>query len=113
MDKHQFNLFQSNKHLLNLEPEFQGSDYIPKYDKKRLTGQLLKVWNFMKSGEWHTLAEISRATGAPEASASAALREFRKEPRGGHIVDKRRRGNPYQGLFEYRLIINKQSNGNY
>jgi len=107
MENKQLALFGENNHPLNTDVEFKGSDYIPKYDKIRLTGQLLKVWNFMKSGEWHTLAEISRATGAPEASASAALREFRKEPRGGHFVDKRRRGNPYQGLFEYKLIINR------
>lgn len=40
------------------------------------------------------------ATGAPEASASARLRDLR---RAGLTVERRRRGDPKAGLWEYRV----------
>lgn len=86
--------------------DFDGTSYVPKYDQKRLTGQTKRVWKFMKDQKWHTLAEIEIATGAPQASASAHLRDFRKKRFGFNQVEKRRKGNPYKGCFEYRLIIN-------
>jgi hypothetical protein len=52
MDKHQLNLFgKSNRHLLKTEPEFQGSDYVTKHDKKRLTGQTEEGILWIKGGE--------------------------------------------------------------
>ena len=89
-------------------PEFKvyGPDYIPKYDKARLRGQTGRIYDLMSDGAWRTLGEINVATNAPEASASAALRSFRRDDMGGHVVERRRRGNPSQGLYEYKLIIN-------
>ena len=58
----------------------------------------------MKHSDWRTLAEIHAMTGAPEASASAMLRAFRATKHGGHTVNRRRRGNPSQGLFEYQVV---------
>jgi hypothetical protein len=60
----------------------------------------------MSDGRARTLREINEATGAPEASASACLRDFRKPRFGRHILLKNRRGEPKQGLFEYWLILN-------
>ena len=82
---------------------FNGSDYQPERDNARLTGQLLRVFECMKSGEWRTLDEVAAATGDPPASISAQLRHLRKRRFGSHQVDKRHRGEPANGLYEYRL----------
>ncbi len=86
--------------------DFEGSDYVRELDQKRLTGQIARVFGFMSRHGWWTLAEIEKATGDPQASISAQLRHLRKYKWGAHEVDKRRRGEMTQGLFEYRLIIN-------
>jgi len=83
---------------------FNGPDYDPALDDARLKTQMGKVYSFMKTGYWHTLEEISRATSEPEASVSAQLRHLRKLRFGGYIVSKRRRGEPHAGLFEYQLL---------
>jgi hypothetical protein len=82
---------------------FDGVDYNHERDQKRLVKQSDRIFEFMKSGEWKTLRQISDATGAPEASASAALRDFRKERFGSHTVDRRYVTN---GLYEYKLELN-------
>lgn len=84
--------------------EFKGADYAPDLDKTRLLTQAEKIWHFMLDKRWHTLKEIEQATGSPQASASAALRAFRRLQNGNHIVNRRRRGDPKDGLFEYLLI---------
>ncbi len=89
----------------NMDLRFDGRAYDPKYDKERLTNQIRKIYYFMSDGSWRTLGEISAATGAPEASASAGLRDFRKERFGSQTVNKRRRGDPCCGLWEYQLVI--------
>lgn len=83
---------------------FNGPDYSPEHDNRRLTGQILRVFNLMKDGKWRTLREIEEKTGDPQASASAQLRHLRKARFGGHEVLKRNRGDREQGLFEYKLI---------
>lgn len=85
--------------------DFDGSNYEEKYDKERLTGQILRVYECMKDGMWRTMDEISTITGDPQASISAQLRHLRKERFGSHIVDKRTRGDRYKGLWEYKLSI--------
>lgn len=85
---------------------FNGSDYIPKFDDTRLTGQINRVWNCMKDEKWRTLAEIQKETGDPQASISAQLRHLRKKRFGSHEVNKRSRGERINGLFEYQLIPN-------
>jgi hypothetical protein len=90
-------------------PEFNGSDYVPSLDKSRLTGQILDIFNLMRDGRWRTLSEIEHLTGHVQASISAQLRHMRKERFGGHIVNKRSRGERENGLFEYQLIINDKN----
>jgi len=82
---------------------FDGSDYSPRHDRARLTGQILRVYETMLDGRWRTLDELAHATGDPHASISAQLRHLRKERFGGYRVDKRARGDRGHGLFEYRL----------
>lgn len=81
-----------------------GTTFVPKKDEKRLNRQAQAVWDFMSDGQYHTLAEISRATGAPEASASARTRDFKKQKFGGHQVLRRRRS---EGTHEYKLVPRK------
>ena len=45
-------------------------------------------------------SKLSNATGAPEASASAALRDLRKKKFGFRTVSRRYEGN---GLYAYKL----------
>lgn len=85
---------------------FFGGGYNEDLDRERLTTQIERLANLMLDGTWRTLREISSAISAPEASVSAGLRALRRKAVGGHKVDKRRRGNPKQGLWEYQLIWN-------
>ena len=84
---------------------FDGPTFSPQYDVERLTSQLAKVFTLMRDGHWRTLGEIADSVGGSEAGVSARLRDFRKERFGGHSVERRRRGEPSDGLFEYRLVI--------
>lgn len=58
----------------------------------------------MQDQKWRTLSEIEKAIEEPQASISAQLRNLRKDKFGGHTVNRQRRGDPCQGLFEYRLV---------
>jgi len=58
----------------------------------------------MRDGEWRTLGEISEATGHPEASVSARLRDFRKPRFGGHTVNRRRGKWVGGSWWEYQLL---------
>lgn len=69
------------------------------YDSK---SQLLRVRDLMADGKFRTLQEISSATGDPEASVSARLRDLRKPQFGGHKVDRVKLPN---GKFEYRVSV--------
>jgi hypothetical protein len=82
---------------------FDGADYTPERDDVRLSGQILRVWEFMKDGQWRTLKQIAEATKDPEASVSAQLRHLRKERFGSHEIEREYIQN---GLYKYRLIIN-------
>lgn len=84
---------------------FDGAVYDHARDSKRLSTQYDKVFAYMSDGEFKTLGQISTATGAPEPSASALLRDMRKERFGSHTVNRRYKGN---GLYEYQLVINKE-----
>lgn len=85
-------------------PDFDGATYRVVHDRVRLGAQAQRVWDRMLDGEWRTLAELARATRDPEASVSARLRDFRKAEWGGHVVERRHRGDPSEGLYEYRLM---------
>lgn len=89
---------------LPLGGHFNGPEYDPTQDQRRLTGQILRVWHCMRDGQWRTLGEISAITFDPQASISAQLRHLRKERFGAHVVERRVRGDRARGLFEYRLL---------
>jgi hypothetical protein len=75
-------------------------DLFTKQDQSRLAAQMKRVKAFMGSGAWQTLAEISAATGDPESSISARLRDLRKARYGSWVVERRRRS---AGQFEYKV----------
>jgi len=85
---------------------FDGDSYEPEHDHARLVGQLERVATLMRDGQWRTLAEIQHVAGGSEAGVSARLRDLRKRKCGSHVVERRRRGDPADGLFEYRVIWN-------
>ncbi len=87
-----------------LEPvRFDGETYDGELDADRLGAQCRKVFGVMRDGQWRTLQRISEQSGAPEASVSARLRDFRKPRFGGYEVE-RRRVSDGSGLWEYRLL---------
>lgn len=86
-----------------LKSKFDGETFGPEHDLDRLSKQLGRVKALMGDGQWRTLQEIALATGDPESSVSARLRDCRKEKHGGFIVDRRCRGDRANGLFEYQL----------
>lgn len=86
------------------QPRFNGSDYMPGIDDKRLTGQIKRIYSIMIDGKYRTLGEIESITGDPQASISAQLRHLRKKRFGSHIINKRRRGEREHGLFEYQML---------
>jgi hypothetical protein len=87
---------------------FDGSTFIPEFDENRLNAQEFRVYDTMSDGAWRTLSEIQKAGAAragyidPEASISARLRGLRK---AGCTVERRRRGDPRAGLWEYRVLV--------
>lgn len=86
-------------------PHFDGRTYDGRFDHERLGKQARAVFLVMRDRQWRTLHELSVATGYPEASISARLRDFRKPKFGGHVVEDRRRGDATRGLWEYRLTV--------
>ena len=88
---------------LKLGADFDGAAYEPELDKVRLTGQLKKIFEIMRDGQWHTLRSLEIMTGFPQASISASIRCFRKKKFGGFIVDRERIGKT--GQFQYKLDI--------
>jgi hypothetical protein len=87
-------------------PDFDGATINQERDKPRLFPQLQRVGEAMKDGRWRTLEQIASATGDPQASISARLRDFRKVKFGAHEVERRYVSD---GLHEYRLILNQSS----
>lgn len=81
---------------------FSGSTYQPELDYTRLTNLAAAVKRLVIDGEWRTLGEIKEAIGfGGEASISARLRDLRNKH--GFCVQRRRRGEPSAGLFEYKV----------
>jgi hypothetical protein len=93
-------LFDANTPSFN----FDGATYEPERDQIRLNGQMLRVFDVMRDGQWRTLSEIRLlCPHDSEAGISARLRDLRKAKFGGWTVERRARHE--RGLFEYRLII--------
>lgn len=86
-------------------PDFDGETYEPALDRIRLGTQLWRVCDLMKDRKWRTLDEIQYLTGDPTHSISSRLRDFRKPEFGRHSMLARRRGDPKDGLWEYRLLL--------
>jgi hypothetical protein len=82
--------------------DFDGATYEPALDRVRLNVQMRAVAALMLDGRWRTLRQISDATGSPEASVSARLRDMRKPRFGLSIVERERMGD--DGLHRYRLL---------
>lgn len=85
----------------NQMPDFDGATYERERDHIRLAKQGFAVWSILLDREWHTLRELARATGYPEASISARIRDLRKPKFGGHTVEHECLG---AGTWRYRLI---------
>ena len=87
------------------ELNFDGATYEAEFDAERLGAQSRRVFELMKDGKWRTMQEIGNATGDNStASISARLRDFRKPQFGSFTVNRRRRGDPSDGLFEYQVV---------
>lgn len=80
---------------------FDGATFDQQRDGARLTSQLERVRTFMGDGRWRTLAEIADAIGGTEPSASARLRDLRKDKFGGYQVE---RAYVENGLWQYRVL---------
>jgi hypothetical protein len=78
-----------------------GVTYVHERDGTRLAAQHIRVLECLRSGSWWTLQALSDATGDPEASVSARLRDLRKERFGSHEIERRY---VRRGLWEYRLM---------
>ena len=84
---------------------FGGITYAPALDHVRLNGQLLRVFDLMKDGQWRTLAEIAAVVGGTEAAVSARLRDLRKEKYGARDVSREW---VEGGLWKYRIDIHEE-----
>jgi hypothetical protein len=91
------------------ELPFTGSAFESKFDRERLTKQILRVFNLMCDGRWRTVSEIADIIHDPENSIQAQLRNLRKGPFGRHTVVKRSRGDRSRGLYEYQLTVNERN----
>lgn len=89
-----------------LDGDRGGDTFDPAVDTLRLNRQMRAVYNVVRGGDWWTLGAIAAATGSPEASVSARLRDFRKPRYGGHTVDRVRVNPPSGGHWQYRLVWN-------
>jgi hypothetical protein len=85
------------------DAEFNGATYDRELDRKCLSKQMLIVYDLMQDKRFWTLRELAQATGYSQTSVSARLRDFRKEKFGSYLVESRRRGDPSDGIHEYRL----------
>lgn len=79
---------------------FDGQTYDHSRDCIRLTGQLAAVKAVMLDAGEHRLSELAMLCGCSEASASARLRDLRKDRFGGWRIIRTHVKN---GLFTYRM----------
>ena len=75
----------------------KGETFVQERDGERLAAQAQRVHDFVVGRGWVTLAQISAATGDPEASISARLRDLR------HIGFSVERVFVARGLWRYRV----------
>jgi len=72
-------------------------------DKPRLNTQREDVRRLMLDGEFRTLADIEAATGHPQASISARLRDLRRPEYGGYTVNRIHKAEAC-GTWYYQVI---------
>ena len=89
--------------MAQLQIDFDGKTFDRARDGGRLQAQFKRVRDLMLDGQWRTLEQLSEATGDPQASVSARLRDLRKPKFGAHTVLRRY---VRKGLWEYRLARN-------
>lgn len=82
-----------------IESHRQGSTYEARFDFDRLNRQSQIVYRALTRGGYFTLRELADETGEPEASISARFRDFKNLH--GLKTDRRRRGDPKNGVWEY------------
>lgn len=73
-------------------------------DRQKLGKQLAAVRDCMVDGQWWTLARLSAATGYPEASLSARIRELKRVGLA-YVRRKVGPGEGQMGQWEYRVIV--------
>lgn len=74
-------------------------------DSARLRTLRERIRDLMLDGRWRTFSEIQFYCGGSETGISAKLRDLRKPAYGAYAVDRRRRGNPKDGLWEYQVRV--------
>ena len=79
---------------------FDGRSFVQSRDGERLGKQMAAVMREMADGAWYTLHELSLATGAPEASVSARIRDLKKARFGSHKIESQY---VRRGLWQYRM----------
>ena len=72
-------------------------------DKPRLDTLRERIRRLMVDGRWRSLEEMQAVTGGRETGVSAKLRDLRKCRFGAYTVERRRRGDPKSGHWEYRM----------
>lgn len=82
-------------------PHRDGATYSHERDGVRLAAQHKRVLEALRNGAWWTLSHLSKATGDPEASVSARLRDLRKDRFGKYDIERRY---VCRGLHEYRWV---------
>lgn len=86
----------------HLDGDRDGVTYERTFDLERLNAQMRRVYNVLRAGTWHTLADIAERTNDPEASVSARIRDLRK-PEFGAFKVARRRMPGSNGQWQYRI----------
>jgi len=85
-----------------LTQPFQGTDYIPVRDARRLATQHLRVKQaaIRWPGGWFTMQKLAAVLGEPAGSVERQVRYLRGKRFGAYTVEKRHRS---RGTFEYRV----------
>jgi len=83
-------------------PHRDGSTFNQARDGKRLAMQHNRVLAALRDGKEHTLSELHKLTGDPEASISARIRDLRKPRFGSYQIERRY---VERGLWAYRLVV--------
>lgn len=79
-------------------------------DVPRLSDQCVRVYRVLRDLSPHTLADISAATGDPQASVSARIRQIRAYLKAGNKGDVKRE-NLGRGLWQYSLTLHRYFGG--